>query len=238
MNRKKWIALPTAALLLFGGIVPVSAADAELQSLQTALLGASELSQTDDVDGNGIVNGFDLCLLRSMQQTTGELTQQHYAATSESVKLTGRTMRSNDTTWLVQSGSAVSFTVTGTSASVTLAGDSSIQNEADYRPRYAVLVDGEIVADEVMSSAEKTMTLFEGEVIRTAKIQIIHLSEAMNGAVGVKDISAVSDRSDAVIPEKEKALSIEFIGDSITCAYGVEGSNSYEPFSGQRPKTS
>ena len=52
----------------------------------------------------------------------------------------------------------------------------------------------------------------------------------MNGAVGVKDISAVSDRSDAVIPEKEKALSIEFIGDSITCAYGVEGSNSYEPF--------
>ena len=41
MNRKKWIALPTAALLLFGGIVPVSAADAELQSLQTALLGAS-----------------------------------------------------------------------------------------------------------------------------------------------------------------------------------------------------
>ena len=31
MNRKKWIALPTAALLLFGGIVPVSAADAELQ---------------------------------------------------------------------------------------------------------------------------------------------------------------------------------------------------------------
>ena len=101
MNRKKWIALPTAALLLFGGIVPVSAADAELQSLQTALLGASELSQTDDVDGNGIVNGFDLCLLRSMQQTTGELTQQHYAATSESVKLTGRTMRSNDTTWLV-----------------------------------------------------------------------------------------------------------------------------------------
>ncbi|WP_302160166.1 GDSL-type esterase/lipase family protein [uncultured Ruminococcus sp.] len=230
MNRKKWIALPTAALLLFGGIVPVSAADAELQSLQTALLGASELSQMDDVDGDGIVNGFDLCLLRSMQQTTGELTQQHYAATSESVKLTGRTMRSNDTTWLVQSGSAVSFTVTGTSASVTLAGDSSIQNEADYRPRYAVLVDGEIVADEVMSSAEKTMTLFEGEVIRTAKIQIIHLSEAMNGAVGVKDISAVSDRSDAVIPEKEKALSIEFIGDSITCAYGVEGSNSYEPF--------
>ena len=39
MNRKKWIALPTAALLLFSGIVPVSAADAELQSLQTALLG-------------------------------------------------------------------------------------------------------------------------------------------------------------------------------------------------------
>lgn len=162
--------------------------------------------------------------------TTGEFVEKNYAATEENVKLVGRTMYSNDTTWLVQSGSAVEFTITGKSAAITLAGDSSINNDENYRSRYAVLVDGEIIADDVMSTPEKTLTLFDGETSRTAKIKIIHLSEAMNGAIGVKNISVTSNQPVPICPEPEKALSIEFIGDSITCAYGVEGLSSYESF--------
>lgn len=70
-------------------------------------------------------------------------------------------MRNQEITWLVQSGSAVAFTVTGTSATITLAGDSSINNEENYRSRYAVLVDGTVIEDAVMSTSEKTLTLFE-----------------------------------------------------------------------------
>lgn len=235
MNHK-WVAIPVAAMLLFSGIYKTSlvfakGSDERIRQFQSALLGVSDINSAEDLNEDGFINGMDLCLLRQSELHTGNFTEQNYAATEEYVKLTGRTLRKKDVTWLVQSGSAISFHVTGKSASVTLAGDSSIQNDADYRSRYAVIVDGKVVADEVMNTAEKTITLFDTAVSRTAKVQIIHLSEAMNGAIGVKHISVISDSStSAVIPEAPKEISIEFIGDSITCAYGVEADSSYEPF--------
>ncbi len=202
----------------------------DLRHLRDALLQQTTVTAADDINGDGIVNVIDLCLLKRKLSTPGEVVTNNYAATAENVKLTGRTMRNQEITWLVQSGSAVAFTVTGTSATITLAGDSSINNEENYRSRYAVLVDGTVIEDAVMSTSEKTLTLFEGEASRTAKVQIIHLSEAMNGAIGVKNISVTSDLLTPISPEPEKPLSIEFIGDSITCAYGVEGQSSSEPF--------
>ena len=202
----------------------------DARHLSNAILGISDVTSDDDINGDGIVNVFDICTIKNKILNTGEFITKDYSATDENVKLTGRTMYNNDTAWLVQSGSAVEFTVTGKSATVTLAGDSSINNSEDYRPRYAVLIDGEIIEDSVMSTSEKTLTLFEGETSRTSEIRIIHLSEAMNGAVGVKNISVTSDKAVPISPLPEKSLSIEFIGDSITCAYGVEGLSSYESF--------
>lgn len=235
MMKKRMIAFTAVVSLLstfFSGSVSAVENDRvnALLHLRDALLGISDMTAADDVNGDGIVNAFDLCMLRRAMLTTDEFITKNYSATDENVKLVGRTMYSDDTTWLVQSGSAVEFTVTGKSAEVTLAGDSSINNDEDYRSRYAVVVDGEIMEDAAMSTPEKTLTLFDGETPRTAKIQIIHLSEAMNGAIGVKNISVTSNTPVAVYPEPEKDLSIEFIGDSITCAYGVEGLSSYDPF--------
>lgn len=233
--NKKIIAFTAAISLLPASFNNSASASAnytisDLRHLRDALLRASDITAADDINGDGIVNVVDLCLLKKALLTTGEFVEKNYAATEENVKLVGRTMYSNDTTWLVQSGSAVEFTITGKSAAITLAGDSSINNDENYRSRYAVLVDGEIIADDVMSTPEKTLTLFDGETSRTAKIKIIHLSEAMNGAIGVKNISVTSNQPVPICPEPEKALSIEFIGDSITCAYGVEGLSSYESF--------
>lgn len=235
MIRRKIIAFAASVSLAssFLGISALASADYsvnDLQHLHNALLGISDVSATDDVNNDGVVNIFDMCAMRRTLTTTGEFTTKSYSATDENVKLTGRTLRSDETTWLVQSGSAVEFTVTGKSAEVTLAGDSSIHNDADYRSRYAVVVDGEILEDDVMSSPEKTLTLFDEETTRTAKVKIIHLSEAMNGAIGVKNISITSNTPVPISPEPKKELAIEFIGDSITCAYGVEGLSSYEPF--------
>lgn len=81
-----------------------------------------------------------------------------------------------------------------------------------------------------MSQPEETITVFKSDSQKTAKVKVIHLSEAMNGAVGIKNISVTSSAACPIIPEPEKELSIEFIGDSITCAYGVEGKSSSESF--------
>lgn len=235
MFSKKLIAISASVSMSvsFLSTLSCTAADyssADLLHLRDAILGVSELTDTDDVNGDGKVNVFDMCSMRRALLSSKEDVTQSYPATEEYVKLTGRTLRTDDTTWLVQSGSAVEFTVTGKSAEVTLAGDSSINNDENYRSRYAVLVDGEIIEDALMSSAEKTLTLFDGDTARTAKIKVIHLSEAMNGAVGVKNISVTSNYTVPIVPEPEKKLSIEFIGDSITCAYGVEGLSSSESF--------
>lgn len=235
MISRKIIALTASASLSVSFLNTFSclAADysaSDLFHLRDSLLRVSELTDTDDVNGDGKINVFDMCALRRFLLSSKEFVTKSFSATEEYVKLTGRTLISNDTTWLVQSGSSAEFTVTGKSAEITLAGDSSINNDENYRSRYAVLVDGEIIEDSVMSSDEKTLTLFDQETVRTAKIKIIHLSEAMNGAVGVKSISVTSDYTVPVVPEPKKELSIEFIGDSITCAYGVEGLSSSESF--------
>lgn len=204
---------------------------AALKHMNNAVLGSEESDKADDLNGDGIVDSFDLCLLRKMANTSsGETVTKNYPATSSNVKLMGRNLVSDDITWLVQSGSAAEFTVTGSCLEITLAGDSSIENDKDFRSRYAIVVDGEVVVDDVMSQKEETITVFKGDTQKTSKVKVIHLSEAMNGAVGIKNISVTSSAARPVIPEPERELSIEFIGDSITCAYGVEGQSSSESF--------
>lgn len=223
--------LLTCAALTVGSVssAPRNKTD-DLKHLQSALLREDELSGADDIDGDGVIDVFDLVQLRQQIHYSGEVSDGDFSAVSGNVKLVGRTLRKNDITWLVQSGSAVKFTVSGKSASVTLAGDASINNGEDYRSRYAVLVDGEIICDDVMSEKEKEITLFGGDSRRTAQVTVIHLSEAGNGAVGVKNIHVTSGTAKPVVPVPEKELKIEFIGDSITCAYGVEGKSSGESF--------
>lgn len=202
----------------------------DLVQLRNSVLGADKVSSSNDINGDNTVDSLDLCYLRSLLADSGEYKVQSFAATAENVKLMGRTIRKNDVTWLVQSGSAAEFTITGKSAEITVAGDSSINNDEKYRSRYAVFVDDELVTDEIMSTEEKKISLFDGDTSRTAKVKVIHLSEAMNGAVGIKDITVDSSAVKPVVPAGKKDLKIEFIGDSITCAYGVEGKDAYESF--------
>ncbi len=201
----------------------------ELESLSSFLLGAPD-SVSTDVNGDGVCDAFDLVFLRRGFQSTGEFTEQTIPATEENVKYTGRVLYRNDTAWLIHSGCATEFTVTGKSASVTIAGDGSQNNGENSRPRYAVIVDGEIILDELLSVKEKTVELFSGETSRTATVKVIHLSEANNGAIGVSGITVNSDKAAPAAPLPKKDLTIEFIGDSITCAYGVEGKDQYENF--------
>ncbi|MBQ8123771.1 MAG: hypothetical protein IJ170_10780 [Ruminococcus sp.] len=202
----------------------------DLVSLGDALLGRGPVLEGQDVTGDGIVNVFDLIAMRQAMLTTGEFVQSTVPATEENVRYIGRNYYDGETLWLVHSGSAAQFTVSGKSASVTISGGGNENNDEKSRPRYAVIVDGEIILDELIDKAEKTVTLFEGETNRTAKVEVIHLSEANNGAVGLKSVTVDSDALKPVSPTAKKDLTIEFIGDSITCAYGVEGKDQYENF--------
>ena len=204
----------------------------DLKKLSAALLGETDFIEGQDLTGDNVINVFDLIKMReSFIVGTGEFTEQIIGITDSNTKYIGRNIYDdNKITWLVHSGSAVEFTVNAKSAEITINGDGHTESDEKYRPRYAVIVDDEIILDELLSVKEKTVTLFEGTAPRTATVKVIHLSEANNGAVGVSSLKVYSDVPVPVAPTAKKDLSIEFIGDSITCAYGVEGKDQYEGY--------
>lgn len=149
--------------------------------------------------------------------------------TEKNVKIIGRYAEKDDAIFLIHSGSSIEFYATGASLSVTLLGDNGIYNDEKYRPHYGIFVDDEIVVNDLMSELEVSKTVLESP-FEKKKIRLMLLSENNNGGFGVKSIDIVSDKESPISPTEKKNLTIEFIGDSITCAYGVEGANQYENF--------
>lgn len=234
-NMKKLITAVCTALTVTAAISTpaLSAKDyttSDLLELNSAILGNAPMKEEQDVNNDGIINSFDLAAMRATFNHTGTFAEASCYASKENVKLTGRNLCKDNITWLLHSGSAAEFTVNAKSAEITINGDNSINNGKDFAPRYAVIVDDEIILNETLTEKQKTVELFSGSESRSAKVKVIHLSEANNGPVGVSEIKTVSDVSKPVMPVPEKDLRIEFIGDSITCAYGVEGTSAYENF--------
>ena len=159
----------------------------------------------------------------------GELMLQSIPITSDNAKLQSRTVVQDDVLWLVQSGSAAEFTVSGKSASLTLTGSSGINNDEEHRPRYAVYIDDKQFCDVVMDKPEETISLWE-DTVKTAAVKVMLLSEAMFGGVGIRSVNVNSSSVQPVTPLSAAPLTIEFIGDSITCGYGVESDSPSEPF--------
>lgn len=145
-----------------------------------------------------------------------------FAVASLDVKNIGRTYQQDDVLWLGLSGSGIEFEITAKSASVTIVGNeaASVANNTGNWARIGVYVDGERVCDQQIDSATKTLDIFSGSEVRTATVSILKLSEC---AMSVAGISAITTDGNAVIKATaEKEHYIEFIGDSITCGYGVD----------------
>ncbi|MDE7294582.1 MAG: GDSL family lipase [Oscillospiraceae bacterium] len=152
------------------------------------------------------------------------LSEKSFTSLSEeNVKKIGRTYLAPDgTLWLGHTDSGIEFTFTGTSASVILTGDKNAPTEwgKDNYARYAVYVDGERVSDDLMTEASRTVEICSSDTEKETTVKILKISETTNSTLGIKsvDVTSVGD----IAPTAEKELKIEFIGDSITCGYGVD----------------
>lgn len=236
--QTKIIAVFAAAMLTLQAVLPITADAAsgnDVRHLVKTLTTNGTMTKADDFNGDGIVNAIDLTLMKravlaEANADTGEVRDQTVTAITEQTKLIGRTVTKEGVTWLVHSGSAVECTVTGVAASVTIEGDGNVRSDAKYRPRYGVYVDGELIKDVVMGESEQVVELFSGTAKRTATVKVMHLSEANNGAIGVKQFDVKSSAAKPVQPTAKKDLTIEFVGDSITCAYGVGADSQYVGF--------
>ncbi len=141
------------------------------------------------------------------------------------VKILGRTAEDGEgTLWMGSSACEISFDLKEARfLSFVLTGDGISRDSApaavNIRPRFAVYLDGEKVLDQRMDAAEKEICVFSGEKQADHTLRLVKLSECSQSIFGVKEI-----RTDGRMrPLPEKKLKMEFIGDSITCGYGVEG---------------
>lgn len=167
-----------------------------------------------------------LCCCAAQGET---LQERSFPATEQYVKLTGRTVMENDVRWIIHSASTVQFRFTGTRASVVIVGDSSATGSASSRARYAVYVNGERVLDRTVGSRQETVEIFASDTETEVEIMIVKLSEAANSVFGIRQINVTS--AGEIEPLPAKKLKIEFIGDSITCGYGVDDENRDHHFS-------
>lgn len=136
----------------------------------------------------------------------------------ENVRFIGRVMPLENTLWMALSGTGIEFSVTGRSASVTFVADSTWSGVAENQARVAVYVDGERTEDVMLNQPEVTVTAFSRDTEETHVVRVIKLSESPMSTCGISKI----DTDGVICPTEQKEKFIEFIGDSITCGYGVD----------------
>lgn len=155
-----------------------------------------------------------------------------YTPNYDNVKPLGRTyLNDDDTLWLAFSGSGAEFTFNGKKAVVTIAGDDNAEkaNNEDNQARIAIYVNGERVIDDMVDKAEETYTVFESDTAADCDVKIVKLSETAMSTCAIKSIEV--DSETGIKPAPAKTHSIEFIGDSITCGYGVDDEDRDHHFS-------
>ena len=153
--------------------------------------------------------------------------------TEENSKLVGRSYLVDNVRWVALSGAGTAFEFHGKKLNITILGSNNAvipENDTCYA-RFAILVNGQRVVDDIMDKASKEYQVWNAEEESTLQVQIMKLSESAMSAIGIAPI--VCDEDAEVKPVAAKKHTIEFIGDSITCGYGVDDLDLTHTFSTQ-----
>ena len=187
--------------------------------------------------GGNVTVPDDITVSTTAQTTTEVTTQQTDAEPvtgliipcEDNVKTLGRTYQGASGLWCALSGSGIEFTVKGaTYCNVTLKGDmTALTGTSDQQARAAIYYNDNRAFDVMMDARKKEYTVFDGHDEKDCTIKVIKLSESANSVFAIESIE-----TDGIIePSPDKQMKLEFIGDSITCGYGVDDEDSSHHFS-------
>lgn len=144
------------------------------------------------------------------------------SAENADIRRLGRTLMRNGTLWLGYSLTGAEFDFDGTSLSAEITTD-WVNDEAwkeNFQPYMAVLVNGKLSKRFAVSEGTAEYELYRSEKAEKVRIRLVKLSENAFSKVSVLSFSA-DGKLTATKPCSERR--IEFVGDSITCGFGIEG---------------
>lgn len=152
-----------------------------------------------------------------------------FFADAEHVRPVGRSIFRGGVRYLSWSCSAVEFVFTGRSVSAEIWTDWVMDEpwKAMFQPQAAVFADGKLSRLFAVSAGTKSYPIYESDTSKTVTIRIAKLSEAAFGKTGIASLSADGEPR----PTEPPVRRMEFIGDSITCGFGIEGKSAEERFS-------
>ena len=161
------------------------------------------------------------------------------------------------------SASGFCFVMTGRHAEAVILSDPDSWNEANKAVLSIFVIDGEdagiqAIPDEptkrvTLRELETRSTLFESDVEKTVCVRVMKFSEAAFGYAGLKSLEidgelqsssekVVSTGSTTALSQGgdfdklNHPMKLEFIGDSITCGYGIEGVWEKDTFTTQQER--
>ena len=140
---------------------------------------------------------------------------------SAHVKYLGRSLFKNNQLVMAYSSTGVEFNIKAKRLDVTIEGDNSASgSDNGNAARLVAFVNGERKLDTMILSKSQSYTIFNDEEIVEGEVRIIKVSEAANSIAAISKITV--DEDGTISPTAPRDLKIEFIGDSITCGYGVD----------------
>lgn len=155
---------------------------------------------------------------------------KNFSADEKNVRLLGRTISHGDVRYLSWSCSGAEFVFTGTKLSAELWTDWVLDEpwKEIFQPWAAVFVNGksEPRMRFPLQSGTNRYTIYESETNEEVIIRFVKLSEAAFSKIGIVSFSADGE----IRPAEPKSRRMEFIGDSITCGFGIESSSAEDNF--------
>ncbi len=153
-----------------------------------------------------------------------------FKADSNHVRICGRSIFENGIRYINYTNSFIEFDFTGTYASAEIISDLSPDDEI-YRAWAVVFInDNEQPSKKFRLDEKKAVyELYSGSKPEKVKIRLMKISEAAFAKMGISEICIDGELNE--IPQPQYQRRIEFVGDSITCGYGIDGVWNKDTFS-------
>ena len=146
----------------------------------------------------------------------------------DKVRIGGRTLTDNGVLYMDYTCTFCEFTFTGTRASAKIVSD-LCPSEEIFRAHMGIFADGIFVRRFSIDEREQDVELWSSDAPKTVTIRIMKLSEAAFAKAGIKSIAIDGELLPPPAPASQRR--IEFVGDSITCGYGIGAAGAEENFS-------